>query len=403
MSVGLSAPGVLYPVQGIKLSACHSGIKNDSAIDDLVLMELEEGTAVASVFTTNKFCAAPVVIAKKHLDTSEPVRYLIINSGNANAGTGKQGIENSLKSCSEVAREAQLIEQMILPFSTGVIGEQLPVDKISTATPGLFKNLHENNWLAAAKGIMTTDTLPKAVSRQRVINGKIVTVTGICKGSGMIKPDMATMLAYVATDALIDQDELKTCLKKVVDTSFNSITVDGDTSTNDACLLMATGASKVEVSSSNQDFSDLLNEVFSELAQSIIRDGEGATKFVEIKVEEAITSLDARELAYTIAHSPLVKTALFASDANWGRILAAIGRAPVSGLEIDKVDLFLGDVCLIKNGLPHKDYCEQKGQAVMQKQDIDIKVNLHLGQQSAIIWTTDLSYEYVKINAEYRS
>ena len=403
MSVGLLAPENLLPVKGVKLAACHSGIKKDSTIDDLVLIELDENSSVASVFTTNKFCAAPVTVAKQHIDTAESVRYLLINSGNANAGTGHEGLQNSLNTCAAVATETGSAEQSVLPFSTGVIGAQLPVEKIISAIPGLLQNLDDDNWLAAAKGIMTTDTLPKAVSRQLVINNKTVNITGICKGSGMIKPDMATMLAYVATDALIEQEELDRCLRQVVNTSFNSITVDGDTSTNDACLLIATGGSGQMVDASHLEFMTALNEVFSQLAQSIIRDGEGATKFIQIQVEQAATLQDARELAYTIAHSPLVKTALFASDANWGRILAAIGRAPVSELDIDKVDLYLGEVCLIKNGLPDSEYTEQKGHDVMQQQDIIIRVKLNLGAQSATIWTTDLSYDYVKINAEYRS
>ena len=403
MSVGLSAPENLLPIKGIKLAACHSGIKKDSTSDDLVLIELEEGSTVASVFTTNKFCAAPVIVAKQHIDSTVAIRHLLINSGNANAGTGNEGLQNSVKTCAAVAAETGFSEQSVLPFSTGVIGAQLPADKIVSAIPDLLKHLNEDNWLAAANGIMTTDTLPKAVSRQLVINNKTINITGICKGSGMIKPDMATMLAYVATDASISQVELENCLKQVVNTSFNSITVDGDTSTNDACLLIATGANGQVVDGSSVEFMTALNEVFSHLAQSIIRDGEGATKFIEIQVEQAATSQDARELAYTIAHSPLVKTALFASDANWGRILAAVGRAPVSELEIDKVDLYLGDVCLIKNGLPDSAYTEQNGHDVMQQQDILIRVNLNLGAQSAIIWTTDLSYNYVKINAEYRS
>lgn len=403
MTVGLSAPGVLHPVKGVSLASCHSGIKKDSTIDDLVLIQLSDESSVAAVFTTNKFCAAPVTIAKQHLDSGHATRYLLINSGNANAGTGVEGVENCISTCAAIAAEASFPKQSVLPFSTGVIGAPLPVDKISSAIPSLIKKLGEDNWLAAAKGIMTTDTLPKAVSRQLVINGKKVTITGICKGSGMIKPDMATMLAYVATDALIPQSELDSCLKQVVNSSFNSITVDGDTSTNDACLLIATGVSQQSVSRTHDEFMSVLNEVFSLLAQSIIRDGEGATKFIEIQVEQALSSQDARELAYTIAHSPLVKTALFASDANWGRILAAIGRAPISSLDIDKVALFLGDVCLVKNGLPDEDYSEQKGQAVMQQQDIIIRVNLNQGEESATIWTTDLSYDYVKINAEYRS
>jgi len=403
MSVGLSEPSRLIPVKGVKLAVGHAGIKKNSVKNDLVLFQLGEQATVAAVFTTNKFCAAPVTIAKRHLQHNNATRYLLINSGNANAGTGEQGIQSALSTCQAVAAEANADETEVLPFSTGVIGAQLPHHKIELVIPSLFQDLKEDNWLAAAKGIMTTDTLPKAASRQLTINGKVVTITGICKGSGMIKPDMATMLGYVATDAVISKQALSVCLKQAVDVSFNCISVDGDTSTNDACILIATGSSAVEVDDSNKEFMQALLEVFQQLAQSIIRDGEGATKFVTIQVEQATSQQDARELAYTIAHSPLVKTALFASDANWGRILAAIGRAPVSSLEIDQVDLFLGDVCLIEKGLPHPDYTEQKGQDVMKQQDITIRVNLNIGDAAATIWTTDLSYDYVKINAEYRS
>jgi len=403
MSVGLQLPENLLAVKGVRLAACHSGIKADSAVDDLVLIELAEGTSVAGVFTTNKFCAAPVTIAKDHLHSGEAIRYLLINSGNANAGTGLAGIDHCNNTCTAVAQRTQISQQAILPFSTGVIGAQLPSEKIAAAVPVLLEKLQEDNWLSAAKGIMTTDTLPKAHSRQVEINGEIVTISGICKGSGMIRPDMATMLAYVATDAQIASNELQQCLQQVVKYSFNSITVDGDTSTNDACMLMATGKRGVKVTAMDSTFMEALHDVFRVLAQSIIRDGEGASKFVEIRVEQAANEADARELAYTVAHSPLVKTALFASDANWGRILAAVGRAQISRLEIDCVDLFLGDVCLIEKGLPHADYTEQKGHDEMQQQDIVITVNLNLGQAGATIWTTDLSYDYVKINAEYRS
>ncbi|MBC8211843.1 MAG: bifunctional glutamate N-acetyltransferase/amino-acid acetyltransferase ArgJ [Gammaproteobacteria bacterium] len=403
MSVGLSEPAKLIPVKGVKLAVGHAGIKKNSVKNDLVLFELCEQATVAAVFTTNKFCAAPVIIARRHLEKNNSVRYLLVNSGNANAGTGEQGLQSALSTCQAVASEANMAETSVLPFSTGVIGAQLPHKKINVVIPSLFQQLKEDNWLAAAKGIMTTDTMPKAVSRRLTLDGKVVTITGICKGSGMIKPDMATMLGYVATDAVISSQELSVCLKQAADASFNCITVDGDTSTNDACILIATGNSGVQVDQSNTEFMQTLFDVFQQLAQSIIRDGEGATKFVTIQVDQAASLTDARELAYTIAHSPLVKTALFASDANWGRILAAIGRAPISSLEIDRVDLFLGDVCLIQKGLPHPEYTEQKGQSVMQEQDITIRVNLNLGSASTTIWTTDLSYDYVKINAEYRS
>jgi len=403
MSVGLNPPEDLLPVRGIRLAALHSGIKADAAVDDLVLIETTQETHIAGVFTRNKFCAAPVTVAREHLQSGTATRYLLINSGNANAGTGAEGLQRCRRSCQSLAQQANVAEQAVLPFSTGVIGAQLPEQKIIDALPRLIDQLAENNWLAAASGIMTTDTLPKAVSRQLDIDGKTVTITGMCKGSGMIRPDMATMLAYVATDADIKTDELIACLQQVVKISFNSITVDGDTSTNDACLLLATGASGVSVDAQRNEFMQALHDVFRHLAQAIIRDGEGATKFVEICVKQAASEDDARELAYTIAHSPLVKTALFASDANWGRILAAVGRAQISALDIDRVDLWLGDVCLIQQGLPYAAYSEQKGAQVMRQQDIRISVDLHLGASDATIWTTDLSYDYVKINAEYRS
>lgn len=401
MAVGLTEPDTLLPVAGVKLAACHSGIKADSAIDDLVLMELVAETNVAAVFTKNKFCAAPVVVARRHLENSP--RYLLINSGNANAGTGEPGLQVALTSCGAVAEVTGCDPHEVLPFSTGVIGELLPVNKIQKAIPSLVSKLQEDSWLSAASGIMTTDTLPKAVSRQIDIDGQVITITGMCKGSGMIKPDMATMLAYVATDAEISRQNLTVCLQYAVDQSFNAITVDGDTSTNDACVLMATGSSRVTLDADNSLFMQALTEVFQQLAQSIVRDGEGATKFVEIRVDHARQAQDARDMAYTIAHSPLVKTALFASDANWGRILAAVGRAPIDKLDIDKVDLFLGNVCLIQKGLPHPSYSEDKGQQVMSKQDIKIRVDLNTGDESARVWTTDLSYDYVKINAEYRT
>lgn len=403
MAVGLTAPDTILPIRGVRLAAGHCGIKANSELDDLVLVEIPEQASIAAVFTTNKFCAAPVVIARQHIKASESIRYLLINSGNANAGTGEDGMRNALETCRSVAEHTGVKIESVLPFSTGVIGQPLAVDKIHRAIPALEKQLDEDNWLPAAKGIMTTDTLPKAVSRQVDIDGQIVTITGMCKGSGMIKPDMATMLAYVATDAELSPGELSNCLNKVVNTSFNAITVDGDTSTNDACVLIASGRSGVKVDSGHELFLQTLNDVFIQLAQSIIRDGEGATKFVEIQVNQAHSTKDAKELAYTIAHSPLVKTALFASDANWGRILAAIGRAPVEFLDINKIDLYLGQECLIEHGLPCASYTEQKGQQVMSKQDITIRIEMNLGQASATIWTTDLSYDYVKINAEYRS
>lgn len=403
MAVGLKAPGNLHPIAGIRLAATHSGIKQDSRLKDLALVEIEDGSSVAAVFTRNRFCAAPVTVARQHLAQLPGSRYLLINSGNANAGTGDDGMDAALKSCIAVAEKAGVNPEAILPFSTGVIAAPLPVAKIIAVIPSLYESLRADNWLQTAEAIMTTDTLPKAFSKQVVIDGRPVSITGISKGSGMIKPDMATMLSYVATDAMIEPEELRLLLAQVVANSFNSITVDGDTSTNDSCVLVATGASSVRVSDSNTEFVVALTQIFEQLAQAIIRDAEGATKFVEIEVEQAPSVADAREVAYSIAHSPLVKTALFASDPNWGRILAAIGRAPVDSLDIDLVDLYLGDTCLLRQGLPDPEYTEAKGQAAMTGEEIIIRVNLNQGGGAARVWTSDLSYDYVKINAEYRS
>jgi glutamate N-acetyltransferase/amino-acid N-acetyltransferase len=322
-------------------------------------------------------------------------RYLLINSGNANAGTGVDGMDAALQSCQAVAENAGVKPEAVLPFSTGVIAAPLPLGKIIAAIPALYDSLQTDNWLQAAEAIMTTDTQPKACSKQVVIDGRPVSITGISKGSGMIKPDMATMLSYVATDAVIEPEELRLLLAQVVACSFNSITVDGDTSTNDSCVLVATGSSSVRVSASNVDFVVALTQVFEQLAQAIIRDAEGATKFVEIEVQQAPSVADAREV--------LVKTALYASDPNWGRILAAIGRAPVDSLDIDLVDIYLGDTCLLRQGLPDSEYTEAKGQAAMTGEEISIRVDLNQGGEAARVWTSDLSYDYVKINAEYRS
>ncbi len=404
MAVGLGEPGELLPVAGIRLASTHAGIKADPERDDLVLIEAAEGSRLAAVFTRNRFCAAPVTLAREHLpQQGDGSRYLLINSGNANAGTGAAGLEAARETCRALADLAGVDVSAVLPFSTGVIGELLPAARIAASLPRLHGALDGAAWLAAARGIMTTDTLPKAASRRVTIDGRPVTLTGICKGSGMIRPDMATMLAFVATDAVIEPTVLQDCLRQAVDQSFNAITVDGDTSTNDACVLIATGRSGVVVDERSEPFMEALLDLFRELAQAIVRDGEGATKFVEIRVEEAASREDARHVAYTIAHSPLVKTALFASDPNWGRILAAVGRAPLSRLDIDRVDLYLGAVRLIHRGEPDPDYREERGQAVMDGEEILIRVRLRAGEASARIWTTDLSYDYVRINAEYRS
>jgi len=404
MAVGLQAPSSLLPIAGLRLASTHAGIKADPSRDDLVLIELESGSSLAGVFTQNRFCAAPVILARRHLASrADGARYLLINSGNANAGTGEPGLQAALQTCRAVADIASVPVEAVLPFSTGVIGELLPAALVDKAIPRLHEALDANAWLSAARGIMTTDTLPKGTSRRIEIDGRTVTLTGVCKGSGMIRPDMATMLAFVATDAQIPAEGLQACLQQAVDVSFNAITVDGDTSTNDACMLIATGRSGVAVDAAHPVFRQALVELFQQLAQSIVRDGEGATKFVEVRVEGAQNREDARGIAYTVAHSPLVKTALFASDPNWGRILAAVGRAPVAELDIGQVDLYLGDVRLIHRGEPDPEYHEELGQAVMDREEILIRVCLNLGDVEARVWTTDLSYEYVKINAEYRT
>ncbi len=405
MAVGLIEPDSLLPVKGIRLSAIASGIKKN-ANSDLVLIEIAQGSHCVAVFTQNKFCAAPITLAKKHLSLACP-RYLIINSGNANAGTGEQGLNDALQSCQLVADQTGCKTQQVLPFSTGVIGEYLPLKKISHALPELSQNLHADQWKNAGRGIMTTDTLLKGVSKQFELQGKTITITGLSKGAGMIQPNMATMLGYVAMDAAVSRDVLQQCIKAAVRLSFNAITVDSDTSTNDACVLIATGCAENDpvTEAGSDDYKQLLEavtEVFMYLAQAIIRDAEGATKFVSLRVNSASTENDARQVAYTVAHSPLVKTALFASDPNWGRILAAVGRA---GVEFDpgKIKIYLGDVCIVSNGGRDVAYTEDQGQQVMQQSEISIRIELNTGVQSCCIWTSDLSYDYVKINSEYRS
>ena len=404
MAVGLNEPQSLLPVKGIKLASVTAGIKS-SGSDDLVIFELADTSQVSAVFTQNAFCAAPVLIAKKHLQITSP-KYLLINSGNANAGTGQQGLDAAEACCKILANQTNVKSSEVLPFSTGVIGQSLPVEKFVAAIPQAVNLLSEDNWLKAGRGIMTTDTLLKGVSRQIEIAGKTLTITGIAKGSGMIHPNMATMLSYVATDAAVSKDLLDLCLQKSVQRSFNSITVDGDTSTNDACVLVATGQSSVVFSNETDAdfniFEKALVEVFEYLAQAIIRDAEGATKFVSIKILNASNQSDAKKAAYTIALSPLVKTALFASDPNWGRILAAVGRSGVS-LDIDKIEIYLDDVCIVRNGGRSDSYTEEQGQAVMSRDEITITVDLKQGAESALVWTSDLSYDYVKINAEYRT
>lgn len=405
MAVGLKEPEVLHSVKGIRLAAIAAGIKKKAGAKDLVLFELAEGSKVAAVFTKNRFCAAPVVVSKNHLSQHTP-RYLLINAGNANAGTGEPGMQAALSCCRMVAEVAGCDSTLVLPFSTGVIGENLPLEKFEKGIPLVFSELNEDAWLDVGRGIMTTDTLLKGISKTFEVNGKTATITGIAKGSGMIHPDMATMLAYIATDAAVSQDLLTRMLNTAVEDSFNSITVDGDTSTNDACVLMATGkAGNTEITSSGKDH-DTLQRVISEvcmyLAQAIVRDGEGATKLITLDVMNARSVQDAKQIGFTIAHSPLVKTALFASDPNWGRILAAVGRAGVD-IDINKIRIFLGDVCIVENGGRAGSYTEIQGQKVMAESEIHIRVDLSAGTARSRIWTCDFSYDYVKINAEYRT
>ncbi|HEC59860.1 hypothetical protein LCGC14_0551060 [marine sediment metagenome] len=408
MPVNLLAPQQqdLLAIAGIKLGVASAGIKTVGRID-LVLIELTAGTVSSAIYTQNAFCAAPVTLAKQHQSQASP-RYLLINSGNANAGTGEKGMLAAQACCQAVAELSYLNSNTVLPFSTGVIGQQLAVEKIKTALPAAYQNLATDNWFAAAKAIMTTDTIAKALSKQVEIDGQTVTVTGIAKGSGMIRPDMATMLSYIATDAAVEKSVLDAMLLKSANQSFNRISVDGDTSTNDACVLMATGQAGNELitdfdSANAQALYQVIAEVSQHLAHAIVRDGEGATKFIEVVVEQGQDSEECRQVAYTIAHSPLVKTALFASDPNWGRILAAVGRSGIRDFDLSKVTIYLGDVCIVDGGEPAADYTEQKGQQVTSQDEILIRVVLGRGDASDTIWTCDFSYDYVKINAEYRT
>jgi len=373
---------------------------------DLVVMALDEGSRCAAVFTSNAFCAAPVTVARDHLRVGQP-RFLVINAGNANAGTGPQGIEAALRCCELAAEQGGCDRARVLPFSTGVIGEPLPLGPFRDGLPAALADLREDGWADAAAGIMTTDTLPKGASLQVPVGERTVTVTGIAKGSGMIRPDMATMLAFVATDCEVAPAALRRCLERAVAASFNRITVDGDMSTNDACVLAATGRGGPAVTADEgPDFEALcgaVTEVCRTLAQAIVRDGEGATKFITVDVHGGRTPEECRGVAYTVAHSPLVKTAFFAGDPNWGRILAAIGRAPVVGLDVSCVEIDLNGVCIVRAGARADDYREERGAAAMAGPEIELCIRLGRGRYRDYIWTCDLSYEYVRINAEYRS
>ncbi len=424
-----------YPVAGVRLGVAQAGIKKPNK-DDVTLIELAAGSTTAGVFTQNAFCAAPVHVAKEHLEKcGHQPRYWVINTGNANAGTGSAGMAASRMTCTAVAEACGQSSEDVLPFSTGVIGELLPAQKIADAVSDAKAELSEDGWQRAASAILTTDTRPKLASRRIQLDGKWVTITGMSKGAGMICPNMATMLAFIATDAAIEPPVLNALLKDAVDASFNRITVDGDTSTNDAAVIAATGMSGVSIAAVTADgasdaaidtnteteaeidsdagigrdgstysvFNEALTDLCIELAQAIVRDGEGATKFVEVSVIGGRDSAECDAVAYTIAHSPLVKTALFASDPNWGRLLAAIGRAGLEGLVVDDVALFLNDVLIAENGARAESYTEEAGAAAMQASELLIRVELNRGKAATAIWTTDLSYNYVKINAEYRT
>ena len=408
MAVGEGTLGRLHPVAGVRLATVSAGIKKPGR-KDLVLMELAESAVAASVFTRNAFCAAPVTVAREHLRAAEGrPRYLLINTGNANAGTGVPGIEAARTCASAVAAAAKVAPCQVLPFSTGVIGEPLPVALIEAAIPAAFAALTSDGWADAATGIMTTDTRPKGCSLHFHAEGRDYVITGIAKGAGMIRPNMATMLAYIATDMAVSPHLLQQLLAGAVETTFNRITVDGDTSTNDACVLVATGAAGNPVvddagSALSAALRSALEEVCLALAQGLVRDGEGASKFVSVQVNGGGVEQECLDVAFTIAHSPLVKTALFASDPNWGRLLAAIGRAGLERLEVDKVDVYLNDVLIASGGCRATSYTEAQGVAAMAPSDIVIRVELNRGDHSATVWTTDFSYDYVRINAEYRT
>nr|WP_294838187.1 bifunctional glutamate N-acetyltransferase/amino-acid acetyltransferase ArgJ [uncultured Methylotenera sp.] len=408
MPVKLTAPlaSSLLPVSGVELGYAEAHVRKPNRKDVLVI-KLAEGTRVAGVFTKNRFCAAPVVLCKDFLAQQAGIRALLVNTGCANAGTGEDGLKRAQQSCDALADLLGIQANQVLPFSTGVILEPLPVDKVVAGLPAAIANLKADNWLNAAEAIMTTDIVAKGTSRQLNVGGKTITITGMSKGSGMIHPNMATMLGYIATDAAISQSALESMIQYAVNKSFNCITVDGDTSTNDSLIFMATNqAGNVEVTEASADYialRDAFTEVAVELAQAIVRDGEGATKFMSIVVERGQNEEECRKVAYAIAHSPLVKTAFFASDPNLGRILAAIGYAGVDDLDVNALDLYLGDVLVAEKGGRAASYLEEQGAAVMAESDITVHVVLNRGDAAVTIWTCDFSYDYVKINADYRS
>ncbi len=410
MPVRLPLPqaDALFPVRGVRLGVASAGIRK-KARHDVLVVALDEGATVAGVFTQNAFCAAPVQICRQHLARGQGHRAWLVNTGCANAGTGAQGLSDARQSCSLLAEQLQVSPEAVLPFSTGVILEHLPMDRLAQGLRDACANLGQANWLDAAQAIMTTDTQPKAASRRLQIRGETITITGVSKGAGMIRPDMATMLSFVACDLAIPQALLAALTREAADESFNAITIDGDTSTNDSFVTAATGASGVSLG--HQDigsaewaaFREAFVSLCVELAQAIVRDGEGATKFISIRVDGAMSRAEARRVAYAVGHSPLVKTAFFASDPNLGRILAAIGYSGVPALDVNLVTVYLDDVLVAEGGGRATSYTESAGQAVMQKQEILVRIHLGRGTASACVFTCDLSHDYVSINADYRS
>jgi len=409
MPVNLHAPlaADLHAVAGLRIGTAMAGVRKANR-RDLVVFVLDDGAAAAGVFTLNRFCAAPVQLCREHLQKRAGIRAIVINTGNANAGTGADGLARARQTCESLAQHLKIAPEQVLPFSTGVIMETLPVERIVAGLPAALADLSAAHWLDAAQGIMTTDTLPKAASRQVAIGGKTVTVTGIAKGAGMIRPNMATMLGFMATDAVIEPGLMQTLVREAADQSFNRITIDGDTSTNDSFVLIATQrAGHARISQLESPEGAVLREavfgVARTLAQAIVRDGEGATKFITVRVDGGRTKEECRLAAYAIAHSPLVKTAFFASDPNLGRILAAVGYAGIGDLDQGLIDLFLDDVHVVVEGGRHPAYREADGQRVMKQAEITIRVDLHRGPAHATVWTCDLSHDYVSINADYRS
>ncbi len=409
MAVNLQAPRAqdLLPVPGLRIGVAEAGVRKQGR-KDLTVLLLEPGAAVGGVFTRNRFCAAPVQVCREHLEGGHAVRAIVVNTGNANAGTGEDGLVRARATCIALARLLEVAPEEVLPFSTGVIMEPLPVDRIQAGLPAALADAKETNWLRAAEGIMTTDTLAKAFSRQVTIGGKTVTITGISKGAGMIRPNMATMLGFLATDAVVAPGLMKTLATQLAEGSFNRVTVDGDTSTNDSFLVIATGkAGHAPITSvdsaEGRALAGAMLDVSRLLAQAIVRDGEGATKFITVRVEGGKTAAECRQVAYAIAHSPLVKTAFFASDPNLGRILAAVGYAGIDDLDPTKIDLFLDDVHVAVGGGRNPSYREEDGQRVMKQSEITVRVGLGRGTAADTVWTCDFSHEYVTINADYRS